>query len=110
MQRNMIRRISPYADRMGRFIGQLRDHEGVTLEQLSCGLCALSFLNKVENGDREAGKQLTDAFFQRLGKPAELFERILDHEEFVKWTRRQEISSHLRAGDIEKARSCIAEY
>lgn len=110
MANKKTRRISPYADRMGRFIGQLRDHEGVTLEQLSKGLCALSYLNKVENGDREIGKQMTDAFFQRLGKPAELFERILDHEEFVKWTRRQEIIALLRGGKAQEAASCAETY
>lgn len=110
MANRKTRRISPYADSMGRFIGQLRDHEGVTLKQLSRGLCEPSFLNKIENGDREAGKLLTDAFFQRLGKPVELFERILDHEEFVKWTQRQEIISHLRGGRVAQARSCARRY
>ncbi|MBR6739410.1 MAG: hypothetical protein IKL99_07020, partial [Oscillospiraceae bacterium] len=100
--------ISPYADRMGRFIGQLRDHEDITLKQLSRGLCG--YLNKIENGDRNAGKLLTDAFFQRLGKPVDLFVRILDHEEFVKWTQRQEIISHLHAGNTEKARACARNY
>lgn len=110
MANRKTRRISPYADRMGRFIGQLRDHEGITLEQLSRGLCEKSYLNKIENGDREVGKLMTDAFFQRLGKPVELFERILDHEEFVKWTQRQEMIAHLRNGRADEAESCAAKY
>ena len=110
MQKKQPRRISPYADRMGRFIGQLRDHQGITLKQLSRGLCEQSFLNKIENGEREVGKLMTDVFFQRLGKPVELFERILDHEEFVKWTQRQEIISLLRVGHSARARECAANY
>ena len=55
------------ADRMGRFIGQLRDYEGVTLTQLAHGLCSVPYLNRIENGEREIGKQLTDAFFRDWG-------------------------------------------
>ena len=102
------KRISPYADRMGRFIGQLRDQQGLTLKRLSRGICC--YLNKIENGEREAGKLITDAFFQRLGKPIDLFDRILDHEEFAKRTQRQEIISHLHAGNTEKAKECARRY
>lgn len=102
--------IASVTDRMGRFIGQLRDHEGVSLHQLARGLCTVSYLNKVENGEREVGKQLTDAFFQRLGKPVELFERILDWDEFQQWKQRQEIISHLNNGDVAQARECAAAY
>ena len=97
-------------DRMGRFIGQLRDYEGVSLQQLAHGLCSIPYLNRIENGEREIGKQLTDTFFQRLGKPAELFERILDWDEFQQWQKRQEIITHLNNGDIAAARASTTEY
>lgn len=98
------------ADRMGRFIGQLRNYEGVTLAQLAHGLCSVPYLNRIENGDREIGKQLTDTFFQRLGKPAELFERILDWDEFQQWQKRQKIITYLNNGNIAAARTSTAEY
>ena len=104
------RRISPYADRMGRFIGQLRTREGITLKQLSGGLCEHSYLNKIENGERQAGKLLMDAFFQRLGQPVDQFGRILNHKEFVKWTQRQEIIAHLRDGNAGNAGACARSY
>ena len=99
-----------HADRMGRFIGQMRVHEGITLAQLAHGLCSVPFLNRIENGEREVGKLMTDAFFQRLGKPVELFERILDWDEFQQWSHRQEIIRHLRRGDIAAARAAIRDY
>ncbi len=108
MQKKKHHRISPHADRMGRYIGQLRVQEGITLKQLSRGLCC--YLNKIENGDRQAGKLLMDAFFQRLGKPVDLFGRILNHKEFTKWTQRQEIISHLCVGNTGKARECTQSY
>ena len=101
---------SPDADRMGRFLGQLRVHEGITLKELAHGLCTLSHLGRIENGEREVGKQLTDALFQRLGKPVELFERILDWDEFQQWSKRQEILSHLHRGDIRSVRECVQAY
>lgn len=110
MQTRKPRQVSPYADRMGRFIGQLRVHENITLKQLARGLCEPGYLNKIENGEREVGKLLTDALFQRLGKPVELFERFLDHDEFVKWKQRQEIISYLRSGNATKALECAARY
>lgn len=100
--------ISPHADRMGRYIGQLRVQKGFTLKELSRGLCC--YLNKIENGERQAGKLLMDAFFQRLGQPVDLFGRILNRKEFAKWTQRQEIISHLRTGNAEEARKCAQNY
>lgn len=108
MQKKEHRQIPPHADHMGRYIGQLRVQQGLTLNQLSRGLCC--YLNKIENGERQAGKLLMDAFFQRLGKPVDLFGRILNHKEFVKWTQRQEIISHLHIGNTEKARVCAQNY
>ena len=110
MQDNRKTNHSRNVDRMGRFIGQLRAHEGITLQQLARGLCTVSYLNRVENGEREVGKQLTDAFFQRLGKPVELFERILDWDEFQQWKQRQEILTHLNSGDVTKTRECMETY
>lgn len=82
----------------------------MTLGQLAHGLCSVPYLNRVENGDREIGKQLTDTFFQRLGKPAELFERILDWDEFQQWQKRQKIITYLNNGNIAAARTSTAEY
>ncbi len=110
MKNNKSTPISPTADRMGRFIGQLRNHEGITLGQLARGLCSSSHLGRIENGEREVGKQMTDALFQRLGKPAELFERILDWGEFQRWTRRQEIISRLHRGEVEEVRTLLKKY
>ena len=99
-----------FPDRLGRFIGQLRVHEGVTLAQLAHGLCSVSLLNRIENGEREVSKQLADTFFQRLGKSAGKFTHILDWKEFQRWKSRQEIISHLRNGDVRSAERGIQEY
>lgn len=95
---------------MGCYIGQVRAYEGVPLEQLAQGLCTKSYLCRVENGEREAGKLLTDALLQRLGKPVELFDRILDWDEYQQWLRRQRIWRHLSAGEVSLATAAMQAY
>lgn len=97
-------------DRMGKFIGETRSYAGIPLNRLSNGICTTVYLNQIENGLREAGKLLTDALLQRLGKPVELFEQILDRKEFRQWQRRQQIVAYLNQGEIEKARNVIKAY
>lgn len=69
-----------------------------------------SYLCRVENGEREAGKLLTDALLQRLGKPVELFDRILDWDEYQQWLRRQRIWRHLSAGEVSLATAAMQAY
>ncbi len=99
-----------FVDRMGCFIGDIRTYEGITLDQLALGLCSTTYLNRVESGEREADKMLTDALLERLGKPAELFERILDWDEFCAWKQRKTILSLLKTGDVNAAATAIAGY
>lgn len=110
MSRKSITGSPSSTDRMGKFIGRIRDYERITLAQLSHGLCSPGFLNRIENGEREVGKQLTDTLFQRLGKPVEMFERIINWDEFQQWKLRQKIISFLKRGEVDQARSSAIEY
>lgn len=95
---------------MGKFIGESRSYEGVTLHQLAEGLCTSAYLNQIENGHREAGKLLTDALLQRLGKSVDLFELILNWKEFQSWQMRQNISCSMAQGDYQRAGNLIDAY
>lgn len=97
-------------DRIGQYIGQVRVYKGLSLDALAKGLCSPTYLCRIESGEREADKLLTDAFLQRLGSPAELFWRLLDENEFRQWQRRQDILAHLRQGDTASAQAGIAAY
>jgi len=97
-------------DRIGQYIGQVRAYKGISLEPLAKGLCSTAHLCRVENGERETDKILTDALLQRLGSPTELFWRLLDKDEFMQWQKRQKILSCLRMGDIATARADIGIY
>lgn len=97
-------------DRMGKLIGEVRHHEGISLYQLSRGLCTVAYLNQIENGRRESGKQLTDALLQRLGKSVDLFGIILDGKEFEQWQLRQKIVGCLARGNVNEARDLVKIY
>lgn len=100
----------PVTDRLGQLLGQIRLYEGVTIEKLADGLCSTSLLGRIEAGEREIDQQLADTFFQRLGKPAELYERILDEDEFQSWQTRQKIIRSLNDGDFAQARTIAEKY
>lgn len=100
----------PVTDRLGQLLGQIRLYEGVTIEKLADGLCSTSLLGRIEAGEREIDQQLADTFFQRLGKPAELYERILDEDEFQSWQTRQKIIQSLNNGDFAAAGAIAKEY
>lgn len=97
-------------DRIGQYIGQVRVYKGISLELLSKGLCTPAYLCRVESGERETDKLLTDALLQRLGSPTELFWRLLDQDEFQQWQKRQGILVCLRQGDVASAQAEIAAY
>lgn len=99
-----------FLDRLGQFLGSARIYECISMDQLTVGLCSPTYLSRVEAGEREADKMLTDALFERLGKPTELFERILDWKEFCAWEQRQKILTLLKTGDLNAAATAIADY
>jgi len=97
-------------DRIGQYIGNVRVYKGLPLESLARGLCTTAYLCRVERGERETDKLLTDALLQRLGSPTELFWRLLDQDEFLRWQQRQNILAYLRQGDIVSAQAGVDVY
>ena len=97
-------------DRMGIYLGTLRNYKGITLGQLSLGVCSQTYLNRIEHGEREADILLTDLLLQRLGESADQFIRILDQKELTCWDMRKKISSLLLGGDLSSASKYLAEY
>lgn len=97
-------------DRMGIYIGQIRTYEKVTLQQLSQGLCSVAYLNRVEHGEREVDKLLTDTLLQRLGKPVNLFIRFLDTKEIESFKQRELIQNKLKDCKLNEASQLLEKY
>lgn len=97
-------------NRFGEFISNLRIEKGISLEQLSDGLCNSSMLSRFERGEREAGRLLQNRFLTRLGTVPENYENFLDYKDFDRWEKRQSILHHILQEDISEAKILLEKY
>lgn len=97
-------------DRLGVYIGNIRTYEEISQRQLARGLCTEAHLARIEIGEREADKLLTDALLQRLGKPADLFMRFLEEREVQRYRLRKQILYALKKRQVEEAESLLQRY
>lgn len=67
---------------MGKTIKILRLNAGKSREEIALGLCSISVLQRLEEGERFADKKLIDALIQRLGKSSDKFEFVLGKAEY----------------------------
>lgn len=97
-------------DRLGIYLGKIREYEKITRAQLAEGLCSEAQLARIESGEREADKLLTDALLQRMGKPADLFMRLLDEAEVQDYRKRNQILHSIQMGERERAVEQLMQY
>jgi len=97
-------------NRFGEFIFNLRTEKGISLEQLSDGLCDLSLLSRYERGEREADKLLQNRLLTRLGTVPENYENFLDYKDYERWEKRQNILQHILQEDISGAKVLLEKY
>lgn len=94
----------------GMFLQKHRLIRGVTLEQLSEGLCSVSELARIESGSRPAEKALRDRLIYRLGIGPDTYECFLFEEDYVHWKKRQQLVYTLSRGELQEARKMLTEY
>ena len=97
-------------NRLGEFIAKLRKEKGISLEQLSDGICDLSMLSRFERGEREPEKLMQNRFLTRLGVVPENYENFLYYKEYCRWEKRQGILHHILENNIRQARYSLEEY
>lgn len=97
-------------DRLGVYIGKLRKEMKISQMRLAEGLCSEKHLANIEIGNREADKLLTDALLQRLGKPVDLFMRILSDQEVQSYRARIKILDSLKRGENTETEQLVEEY
>ena len=106
----MKRRANYRKSDFGMFLQKHRLIRGVTLEQLSEGLCSVSELARIESGSRPAGKALRDRLIYRLGIGPDTYEYFLFEEDYVHWKKRQQLVYTLSRGELQEARKMLTEY
>lgn len=95
---------------VGNLIRKLRKEQGITLSQLSNGLCSVTTMNRIETEECVDNILLVSLIIQRLGLSPEKFELYSGKEEFEQLDHRTLIQIYLRDGDLEQAKDELEKY
>lgn len=93
-----------------RFLKHVRKEENILLEQLSNGLMTVSNLARIEKGQRPVSKNMRDCLLGRLGIASDLYENMLNIEDYWAWERQRCILCAIESQEIEKAQELIQKY
>lgn len=97
-------------NQIGKLINYERNRAGMTLKELSRGLCSRAFLMRVETGERTCDKMIADALLQRAGVSADKFSHLLSPKEQLLLMLREQMLSAVERGNEAEARELIARY
>lgn len=97
-------------NQIGKLINYERNRAGMTLKELSRGLCSRAFLMRVETGERTCDKIIADALLQRAGVSADKFSHLLSPKEQLLLMLREQMLSAVERGNEAEARDIIARY
>lgn len=73
------------AKQFAKYVNELRDKWGLSMNQLCEGLCSRRAAWYIEQGEREPGRMLREAILERLGVGAEDYECYLGCVEYAQW-------------------------
>ena len=95
---------------IGSVIKDTRERNGISQDILCRGLCSRTFLARVEAGERECEKILTDAFLQRAGVAADRFSYMADPEEQVVLICREKMYDVVEKNNVAWAKKAFVKY
>ena len=95
---------------IGSVIKDTRERNGISQDTLCRGLCSRTFLARVEAGERECEKILTDAFLQRAGVAADRFSYMADPEEQVVLICREKMYDAVEKNNAAWAKKAFIKY
>ena len=88
----------------------IRTEEEVSLDQLAYGIMSTSQLAKIEKGERSVAKVVRDRLLERLGVARDLYENLLDLEDYREWERQKDILHAVREKQTKQAEQLLSEY
>lgn len=112
MQKNKdALKISPEVDQdFSRFLYQVRREEKVLLQQLAEGLMTASQLARIEKGQRPVCKNMRDRLLGRLGIASDLYENLLNVEDYTTWEQQRNVLCAIEQKDFQKAQELLDVY
>ena len=96
--------------RFATLLSETRKQQGVTLEQLSEGLCTESLLAKIEKAERLPARTLQKRLLERLGFELAGFENFLQAEEYEDWKEKEKILYYIESDDLGTAKKLLKQY
>lgn len=88
----------------------MRTEEGISLDQLALGIMSASQLARIEKGERSVTKVVRDRLLERLGVARDLYENLLDLEDYREWERQKDILHAVREKQTKEAEQLLSEY
>ncbi len=88
----------------------IRTEEGISLDQLALGIMSASQLARIEKGERSVAKVVRDRLLERLGVARDLYENLLDLEDYREWERQKDILHAVREKQTKEAERLLSEY
>lgn len=92
------------------FLQRVRKERNIYLEQLAKGLMSASQLARIEKGQRPVHKNMRDRLLGRLGIASDLYENLLDIDDYRTWECQRNIMLAVEQQETIKAQQLIAEY
>lgn len=111
MQNSELMKIPTESDQdFPRFLKRVRKEENVYLEQLAEGLMTVSQLARIEKGQRPIPKNMRDRLLGRLGIASDLYENLLNIEDYAAWEQQRNILRAVEQRETGKAQELIEAY
>ena len=88
----------------------IRTKHGVSVDELSEGLCDRSLITRIESGERFSSMLLRDRLIDRIGATSEEYEKYVKVEEFKRWKSRREILCDIENDRYTEANAKLARY
>ncbi|MDE7322646.1 MAG: helix-turn-helix domain-containing protein [Lachnospiraceae bacterium] len=92
------------------FLQRVRKERDIHFEQLAEGLMSISQLSRIEKGQRPVHKNMRDRLLGRLGIASDLYENLLDIDDYRAWECQRNILLAVEQRETQKAQRLIAEY
>lgn len=87
----------------GKYLMELRRKDNISMSVICEGICDVSVMSRIENGEREVSKLVQDRLLGRLGVASENFENMVFSDEYERWKIRQRIIALIQQEKIEDA-------
>lgn len=95
---------------LGVVLSYYRSKYGISLEQMSEGICSVATLHRVEGGAREADSLMAEALLGRIGKEVTFFELIINNEDYERAMARKHIAALMEEKQFEAAGEELEKY